>query len=147
MFERLRLQKFVVRISKPGRPSRASGFTILELMIVIAIILILIGVAAGRYDRSVKIARESRLKNDLQVLRVAIDNYTLDKQSAPNSLQDLVDAHYLRTVPNDPITNQQDWVLHTGETVLSPDQVGTGVDDVHSASDQISLEGTPYNTW
>ena len=131
---------------KPGRPSHA-GFTILELMIVMAIILILIGVAAGRYDRSVKHAREAGLSNDLQVLRTQIDNYTLDKQSAPSSLQDLVDAHYLRNVPNDPITNAQDWVLHTGDTVLSPDQVGTGVDDVHSASEQISLEGTPYNTW
>ena len=131
------------RIHRDGR----AGFTILELMIVMAIILILIGVAAGRYDRSVKHAREARLRNDLQVLRTQIDNYTLDKQSAPSSLQDLVDAHYLRAVPNDPITNAQDWVLHTGDTVLSPDQVGTGVDDVHSASEQISLEGTPYNTW
>jgi general secretion pathway protein G len=141
------MREFQTRIAKRFQRGRASGFTILELMIVMAIILILIGVAAGRYDLSVKRARESRLKNDLQVLRVAIDNYTLDKQSAPNSLQDLVDAHYLRSVPVDPITNQQDWVPHTGDTVLSPDQTGSGLDDVHSASEQVSTDGTPYNTW
>lgn len=141
------MEEFQTRIAKRIKRGRATGFTILELMIVMAIILILIGVAAGRYDRTVKMARESRLKNDLQVLRVAIDNYTLDKQTAPQSLQDLVDAHYLRAVPNDPITNAPDWVLHQGDTVLSPDQTGIGVDDVHSNSEQISIEGTPYNTW
>ncbi|GAC1623515.1 MAG: hypothetical protein PVS2B2_24430 [Candidatus Acidiferrum sp.] len=116
-------------------------------MIVITIIFILVGIAVGRYDQTVKRAREARLKNDLQVLRVAIDNYTLDKQAAPQSLQDLVDAHYLRSLPYDSITQAQDWVVHIGDTVLSPDQIGSGIDDVHSNSQQISLEGTPYNSW
>ncbi len=124
-----------------------TGFTLIELMIVISIILILIGIAAGRYEVSVKHAREATLKQDLQVIRVAIDNYTLDKQSAPQSLQELVDGHYLREVPFDPITRAQDWVPHYGDTVLSPDQSSTGVDDVHSNSDQTSSDGTPYNTW
>jgi general secretion pathway protein G len=141
------MRNFKIKIANRLGHRASSGFTILEMMIVMAIILILIGVAAARYDKTIKIARESRLKNDLQVMRTAIDHYTLDKQTAPSSLQDLVDGHYLRAIPNDPITGQQDWVLHTGDTVLSPDQTGTGVDDVHSASEQTSSDGTPYNTW
>ena len=141
------MRNFKIRIANRLGYRASSGFTILEMMIVMAIILILIGVAAARYDRTIKVARESRLKNDLQVMRTAIDHYTLDKQTAPSSLQDLVEGHYLRAIPNDPITGQQDWVLHTGDTVLSPDQTGTGVDDVHSASEQTASDGTPYNTW
>jgi general secretion pathway protein G len=147
MLKRLALQEFQAKIGKRGWRARAAGFTILELMIVMAIIFILIGVAAGRYDQTVKRAREARLKHDLQVLRVAIDNYTLDKQTAPQSLQDLVEAHYLRSLPYDSITQAQDWVVHTGDTVISPDQIGTGIDDVHSNSEQVSTDGTPYNTW
>jgi len=116
-------------------------------MIVIAIIVILVGMAAGIYTRTVQHARESVLKKDLQTMREAIDNYTLDKQQAPQSLQDLVDAHYLRQVPVDPITQQTDWALHYGDAVVSPDQTSTGVDDVHSNSDQMGSDGTPYNTW
>ena len=126
----------------------AAGFTILELMIVIMIILILIGMAAGRYDRTVQRARETALHADLQTLRQAIDNYTLDKQAAPQSLEDLVQAHYLREVPKDPITQATDWVLQFDDVLLSPEQSGSGVTDVHSSSDRTSLvENTPYNTW
>jgi general secretion pathway protein G len=126
----------------------AKGFTLIELMVVISIILILIGMAAGLYGQAVLRAKEAKLKNDLKVMRVAIDNFTLDKQTAPQSLQDLVDAQYLREVPEDPFThNTTDWVLHIGDTVLSPDQSGPGVDDVHSASEAVSSTGTPYNTW
>ena len=117
------------------------------MMIVIAIIAILIGMAAGIYTRTVQHARESVLKKDLQTMREAIDNYTLDKQQAPQSLQDLVDAHYLRMVPVDPINQQDDWVPHYGDAVLTPDQSSTGLDDVYSGSDQIGSDGTPYNTW
>ncbi|HXM97629.1 MAG TPA: type II secretion system protein [Candidatus Dormibacteraeota bacterium] len=142
-----KLRQFQQRAGSPSPGRSLGGFTVLELMIVMTIMLILIGVAVGNYQRTIKIARESRLKHDLQVMRVAIDNYTLDKQTAPQSLQDLVDAHYLRTLPVDPITGAADWVPHQGDTVLSPDQTGTGLDDVHSNSEQVSTEGTPYNTW
>jgi general secretion pathway protein G len=126
---------------------RQRGFTLIEMMIVIAIIVILIGMAAGIYTKTVQHAREAVLKKDLQTMREAIDNYTLDKQQAPQSLQDLVDARYLRQVPLDPIDQQEDWVLHYGDAVLSPDQTSTGVDDVHSGSDQMGSDGTAYNTW
>lgn len=116
-------------------------------MIVISIIIILVGMAAGIYTRTVQHARESVLKKDLQTMREAIDNYTLDKQQAPQSLQDLVDAGYLRQVPVDPVTQQNDWVLHYGDMVLSTEQSSTGVDDVHSGSEQTSTNGTAYNTW
>jgi|SRR6516164_8315362 general secretion pathway protein G len=123
------------------------GFTLIELMIVISIIFILVGMAAGMYSRHVRTAREAVLKQDLQTMRSAIDEYTMDKLQAPQSMSDLVDAHYLREVPTDPFTNQKDWVAHFGDTLLSPEQSGVGIDDVHSNSDQSGTDGTPYNTW
>lgn len=132
-------------LSKRARGQQ--GFTLIEMLIVISIIFILMGMAAGMYSRSIQHAREAVLKKDLQTMREAIDNYTLDKQQAPQSLQDLVDGHYLRQVPIDPVTHIDDWVPHFGDTVMSPDQTGTGIDDVHSGSEQISSDGTPYNTW
>jgi len=116
-------------------------------MIVITIILILLGMAAASYTKSVRRAREAVLRNDLQELRKAIDNYTLDKLAPPQSVTDLVDNKYLHSVPIDPITQQADWVPVFDSVILSPDQNGTGMTDVHSNSDQTSLEGTPYNTW
>jgi len=124
------------------------GFTLIELMIVITIIFILIGMAIGRYDRAVQRAREAALKTDLQTMRNAIDNYTMDKMSAPQSLEDLKNAGYLREVPTDPITQQKDWVLDFEDVALSQTQSGTGITNVHSASALMSkLENTPYNTW
>jgi general secretion pathway protein G len=128
-------------------PCSRSGFTLIEMMIVISIIFILVGIAAGMYQQSIRRAREAVLKQDLQTLRTAIDNYTMDKLQAPQSLQDLADAHYLRDIPVDPFTNQRDWVAHFGDTLISPEQTGTGLDDVHSNSDQIGSDGTAYNTW
>jgi general secretion pathway protein G len=127
---------------------RGIGFTLIELMIVITIIFILLGLAAGRYDRSVVRAREATLKQDLQVMRQAIDNYTLDKQSAPQSIEALQEAGYLRIVPTDPMTQAKDWQPQFDEVVLSPDQTGTGMVDVHSNSDKTSpFDGTPYKDW
>jgi len=126
------------------------GFTIIELMIVVAIIVILIGIAAGMYTRSVQRAKEATLKSDLKVMRQAIDNYTLDKEAAPQSLEDLTNSQsqYLREIPTDPMTNAKDWHVDFGDTVMSPDQSATGIVDVHSNSDKISpFEGTVYNTW
>jgi general secretion pathway protein G len=135
-----------------GRTQRrafaCAGFTLLELMIVITIILILIAMGAGRYDQSVARAREAALKQDLTVMRHAIEQYTLDKQAAPQSLEELVGAGYLREVPTDPMTRKKDWRVDYENVLLSPDQSGTGITDVHSSSDRLSpFENTPYSTW
>ena len=132
-----------------GSRRGARGFTLLELMIVVAIITILIGIAAGMYQRSVQKAKEATLRSDLTVMREAIDHYTLDKEAAPQSLDDLINpqSQYLREIPTDPITNAKDWHAEFGDTVMSPDQSNTGIVDVHSNSDKVSSLGTPYNTW
>jgi general secretion pathway protein G len=125
-----------------------AGFTMIELMIVITIILILIGMAAQNYGKTVQHARETTLHHNLQVMRQSIDNYTLDKQAAPQSLEDLVQAGYLRKVPVDPITGAADWVPQYDSVVLSADQTSTGMVDVHSNSSRVSpFENTPYNEW
>jgi general secretion pathway protein G len=126
---------------------KSRGFTLIELLIVISIILILIGMAAGNYRRTVVRANETVLRQDLVEMRKAIDNYTLDKQAAPQALSDLV-PDYLRAIPKDPVTQSTDWVPDVQPVVLSPDQAGTGITDVHSASDKVSpFDGTAYNTW
>jgi general secretion pathway protein G len=130
-------------------PGSVLGFTLLEMMVVITIILILLSLATGRYQQSVVRAKEASLKQDLAVMRKAIDQYTLDKLAAPQSLDDLVSAGYLREVPTDPITGKKDWLVDFETDVLfSPEQSSTGVSNVHSASDRVSpFEGTAYNSW
>ena len=123
------------------------GFTLIELMIVMSIILILIGIAVIRYDHVMQHSKEAVLKTDLRTIRDAIDNYTLDKQAAPQSVDDLEQAGYLRSVPKDPMTNAKDWVPQFDSVVLSPDQTTTGMVDVHSNSSKTALDGTPYNEW
>lgn len=129
------------------RRRRQAGFTLLELVIVISIILILISVAIPNYVQSMRTAREAVLRDDLFTLRSAIDQYTMDKTQAPQSLDDLVSAGYLRTVPKDPITGQTNWVVDQCETYMSIDQSQTGICDVHSAASGSGADGTAYSTW
>jgi general secretion pathway protein G len=131
-----------------SRRSRQRGFTMIELMVVISIIVILMSVAIPRYQASILRARETVLRDDLYTLRSVIDQYTLDKQKAPQSLQDVVDAGYLKQLPKDPFTSARDtWVPMTDDSIMSPDQSQPGIVDVHSGSDQTSSEGTAYSTW
>jgi general secretion pathway protein G len=124
------------------------GFTLIELMVVISIIIILMSVAIPRYQASILRARETVLRDDLYTLRSVIDQYTLDKQKAPQSLQDLVEAGYLKQLPKDPFTNtSESWVPVTDDSVMSPDQSQAGIIDVHSGSEQNSSEGTAYSSW
>ena len=124
------------------------GFTLIELMCVIAIILILATISAGHYEKSVVRAKETTLHTDLKVMRDAIQHYTEDKEMAPSSLDDLVSAHYIQQIPSDPMTNAKDWVTSSEEFDLSPEQSSSGITDVHSASDAISpFENDPYSSW
>jgi len=123
------------------------GFTLVELMIVISIIAILLAIAVPRYTQSVVRARESVLKQDLFSLRSSIDQYTLDKEKAPQSLDELVSSGYLRVIPKDPITNAPDWVPVEDDTLMSADQTAPGISDVHSASQATGSDGTAYSSW
>ena len=144
-----------MRKPEQNSPSAASprrgplaGFTLIEMLIVITIIFILIGMAAGRYERSVLRAREATLKQDLFVMRQAIQQYTLDKQAAPTSLDDLVQGKYIQQVPTDPITRTKTWHVDMEDVMLTPEQTATGMTDVHSTSETVSpFENTAYNTW
>ena len=130
------------------RRSRQRGFTLIELMVVISIIVILMSVAIPRYQASILRARETVLRDDLYTLRSVIDQYTLDKQKAPQSMQDLVEARYLKELHKDPFTNTRDsWVPVTDDSIMSPDQSQPGIIDVHSGSEQNSSEGTAYSSW
>ena len=133
-----------------AKRNRSRGFTLLELMIVIFVMLILVSIAVPNFTRSVQRSREAVLRQNLFTLRDLISQYTLDKQKAPQLLDDLVQANYLKQIPKDPITDQADWVTEQEQdnTVMSPDEQDQGgIDDVHSASTAIGSDGTAYNTW
>jgi general secretion pathway protein G len=130
------------------RESLQRGFTLIELMIVMAIILVLATIASVHYRNAVLRSREAVLKTDLKVMNDAINFYTRDKEAAPQSLDDLVSGQYLGAIPNDPMTQTRDWVTVNCDTLLDPDQTITGICSVHSASDAVSpFENTPYSTW
>ena len=130
------------------RKRESLGFSLLELLVVITIILILMGIAVARYERSVLRGREAALKQDLFVMRNAIQQYTLDKEAAPSSLEDLVTSKYMSGIPTDPITRAKDWHADSEQVLLDPGQTSAGITDVHSSSSEISpFEGTAYNTW
>ena len=134
----------MVRRLKSGR---SRGFTLLELMIVISIMMILMAIAIPIYSQSVLRARESVLRQDLFTLRSVIDQYTLDKQKAPQSLEDLKTAGYIRDIPIDPMTGQANWEPVQEDFLQAADQQEPGISDVHSASSSPSTDGTAYNTW
>ena len=117
-------------------------------MIVMAIISIIVSIAVPLYQKSVIRAKESVLKNNLFTMRTVIDEYTYDKQKAPQSLQDLVSEGYLRQVPIDPMTgSSSSWKVVMEDAMTSVNQTEPGIFDVRSGSDQTSLEGTPYSEW
>ena len=125
-----------------------SGFTLMELMIVMTIIGILSAIAAPIYLRTVNKAKEAVLKEDLHTMRSAIDSYTVDKEKAPQTLEDLVQAGYLKTMPVDPITSRADtWVGGQSGNLTTIEETQGGIDDVHSGAQQVSSEGTSYSTW
>jgi general secretion pathway protein G len=144
----VRSQESGVRELTPAPVSRllSAGFTLLELMIVISIIIILAGVALPQYQKTIMHARETVLKDDLFNMRKLMDQYAADKGKLPQSLDDLVTAGYMREVPKDPITDNKDWNAVAGDDPYSSEG-GTGIVDVHSSSGELSTEGTPYSEW
>jgi general secretion pathway protein G len=132
-----------------SRKKRSRGFTLIELMIVISVILILVSVALPAYNQSIWRARESVLKQNLFAIRSVISQYTLDKQKAPQSLEDLVTGGYFKQIPNDPMTSRNDsWTVEEEtDTIMTADQQEPGIYDVHSGSTATGSDGTAYNTW
>jgi general secretion pathway protein G len=124
------------------------GFTLIELIIVVAIMAILIGIAAPVYKIHVLHANEAVLKEDLYNMRQAIDQFTQDKARAPQDLNDLISSGYLRAIPVDPFTHSStSWQVVQEDVMESLDQTQPGISDVHSGSNLTSSEGTAYSSW
>lgn len=140
----------LARARERARNSRGwqRGFTLIELMVVMAIISIILSIALPIYQKSLIRAKESVLRNNLFTMRTMIDEYTIDKQKAPESLQTLVSDGYLRQVPQDPMTNSDStWRIIMEETPVGGSNSSPGIFDVKSGSEKTSLEGTPYAEW
>lgn len=134
----------------PSRATRTAeqGFTLLELMIVMVVIALLAAIAIPSYTNNIRNAKEAVLKEDLHTMRTAIDSYTVDKQKAPQSLDDLVQAGYLKAMPKDPFTERDDtWVPAEDSDMSTTDQTESGIDDVHSGAPGAAADGTSYSTW
>jgi general secretion pathway protein G len=130
------------------RRAQEHGFTLVELMVVMLIIAILATVAIPSFMAAIRNAREAALKEDLHVMRDAIDSYTMDKNQAPQSLDDLVQNGYLKQIPVDPMTHTADtWQTSSDDTYSDVDQTQPGINDVHSGSDETGADGQPYSSW
>jgi general secretion pathway protein G len=138
------LRKIALKFVKSGQ----RGFTLIELMVVMFIISVLLAIAVPVYQKSIIRSKETVLHHNLFTIRSMIDEYTIDKQKAPDSLQELVSEGYLRQIPQDPITNSdQTWRTVMEETPVGGSSGTPGLYDVHSGSDKKSLDGSNYADW
>jgi general secretion pathway protein G len=129
------------------RSGRSRGFTLIEMLIVISLILILVSIAVPIYNRSILRAKEAVLRQDLFTMRQVISQYTLDKQKAPQSLDDLISAGYMKILPSDPFTGTPNWAVDQEDSLMAVDQEEPGIVDVHSASNATASDGTAYSSW
>src|SRR6202789_330718 len=144
---RYKILNMVDRVTTRSKPSE-QGFTLLELMIVMVTIVLPAAIANPAYTSNIRNAKEAVLKEDLHVMRQAIDSYTVDKQKAPQSLDDLVQGGYLKVLPKDPFTERTDtWMTAQDDTLQTLDQTESGINDVHSGSQLTGSDGTSYSTW
>ena len=128
--------------------NRPQGFSLLEMMMVVTLILIIASISTPIYMTAMVRAREAVLRDHLYTLRALIDRFTLDNGRAPLRLEELVEKGYLGRLPTDPFTgSNQTWQEDKEDAPLSPEQSSLGIVDVHSGSSALSLEGTPYNSW
>ena len=138
----------MARRTQTGSRRTFRRFTLIELMIVMAIVGIMLSMAVPLYQKSIIRSKESVLKQNLFTIRTVIDEYTYDKQKAPQSIQDLVSEGYLRAVPIDPMTGREDtWRIIMEDATNSTSQSEPGIFDVRSGSEAKSLEGTAYSDW
>jgi general secretion pathway protein G len=136
-----------LRLKARSPKVRNRGFTLIEMVVVISMILVLLSIALPMYNQSIIRAREATLRQNLATLNKCIDQYTLDKQKAPQALEDLVSAGYLKFIPNDITGGKDTWVLEQEDSLKSIDQTQPGIVGVHSGSDQTSIDGTAYSSW
>ena len=153
MLGQFRAVLFKTRSWNPRPNARRSlrqqgGFTLVELMVVMAIMAVLMAVAIPSFISAIRSAKEAALREDLHTMRDAIEQYTEDKEAAPQSLDDLVQAGYLKALPVDPMTHSNTtWTADQSDSYSSVDQTQTGIDDVHSGSDLVGSNGEPYSQW
>jgi len=136
----------VIGKTRTGNKVLAAGFTLLELMIVISIIIILAAITLPQYQKTIMQTREAVLKDDLRKMRSLIDQFAADKQRLPQSLDELVSAGYMREIPVDPFTGQKEWQQEMGDDPNSLEG-GTGLTDVHSLAEDTASDGTSYREW
>jgi general secretion pathway protein G len=138
----------MVGVSAQTEANPESGFTLIELMIVMFCIALLAAIAIPSYTNNIRRAKEAVLREDLHTMRAAIDSYTIDKQKAPQSLDDIVQAGYLKSMPKDPFTDRTDtWMTTQSDSLSSLDQTQSGIDDVHSGAQMTASDGTTYASW
>jgi general secretion pathway protein G len=134
-------------MKRSSNTRRAGGFTLIEMMIVISLIVILISIAVPVYNNAILRAKEATLRQDLFTLRDVISQYTLDRKKAPQALDDLVQANYIRQIPKDPFTGLANWTTEQEDSQMAVDQTEPGIVDVHSSSNLTGTDGTAYSTW
>ena len=149
---RVKIRHSMAQAIQNGRDDRLRrqlkrGFTLVEMIIVVSIMLILISIGVPMYTKSIQRAKEAVLHDELFTMRQLIDEYTMDKLAAPQSLDDLVTEGYLRELPKDPFTNSRTWKVDTEDTMKAADQTQPGIVDVHSLAHGTGFDGSAYSSW